>query len=86
MPTEVVIDGNSLTLDDVIAVARSGAIVSLAPVARERARSSRRIVDTLVNKQAVAYGVTTGLGAGGAVARGAVTARATRSTTSAMLP
>src|SRR5438046_9466942 len=62
MPTEVVIDGNSLTLDDVIAVARNGANVSLAPAARERARSSRRIVDTLVSKKAVAYGVTTGFG------------------------
>jgi histidine ammonia-lyase len=62
MPTEVVIDGNSLTIEQVNAVARERARVSLAPYARQRARLTRGIVESLVSKRAVAYGVTTGFG------------------------
>src|SRR5690348_16256845 len=38
------------------------AAVKLAPLARERARATRRIVDDLVSCNTVAYGVTTGFG------------------------
>lgn len=62
MPNEVVIDGNSLTIDQVTAVARDRARVSLAPYANQRARLARTIVDSLVARRAVAYGVTTGFG------------------------
>src|SRR3954470_4052183 len=62
MPTEVVIDGNSLTLEQVAAVARDRAPVSLAQHARPRARLTRGIVEALVARRAVAYGVTTGFG------------------------
>lgn len=59
---EVVLDGNSLTIDQVAAVARDRARVSLAPHARQRATLTRGIVDSLVAQRAVAYGVTTGFG------------------------
>src|SRR4051812_16609944 len=62
MTNEVVIDGNSLTLEQVTAVARDRARVSVAPHARQRARLTRGIVESLVTKRAVAYGVTTGFG------------------------
>jgi histidine ammonia-lyase len=62
MTREVVLDGNSLTLDDVAAVARARARVSIAPTARVRASRSRDVVDRLVAGGAVAYGVTTGFG------------------------
>lgn len=62
MTTPVVLDGNSLTLEDVSAVADHGATVSLAPAARERARESRRFVDAIVQRGDVVYGVTTGFG------------------------
>lgn len=62
MATAVVLDGNSLTINDLVAVAREGATVSLSPEARDRAAASRRHVDALVAKKAVAYGVTTGFG------------------------
>src|SRR5690349_20854276 len=62
MINEVVIDGNSLTLEQVTAVARDRALVSLAPHARQRAGRARQIVDDLVTGGAVAYGVTTGFG------------------------
>lgn len=62
MSNPVVVDGNSLTIDAVAAVAARRAPVMLAPAARERARLTRRIVDDLVERRAVAYGITTGFG------------------------
>ena len=59
---EVVIDGNSLRLEDVIAVARRYAPVSVSPAAQERVTTARRAIDKLVADNAVVYGVTTGFG------------------------
>ncbi|HEV8216001.1 MAG TPA: histidine ammonia-lyase [Gemmatimonadaceae bacterium] len=59
---EVVIDGNSLTLEQVTAVAAARARVSVAPWAKQRAGAARKVVDRLVESRAVAYGVTTGFG------------------------
>ncbi len=61
MAASVVIDGNSLTIDDVFAVAH-GATVALAPAAADRMRATRAIVESLVERNEVAYGVTTGFG------------------------
>src|ERR1051326_5352862 len=62
MANEVVLDGNSLTLEHVTAVARDRVPVSIAAHARQRAAITRGGVETLVAKRAVAYGVTTGFG------------------------
>ena len=61
-PPPVVLDGRSLTLDDVTAVARHGAVVVLAPAARDRLQGVRAIVDGIVERNEVAYGITTGFG------------------------
>ena len=62
MVNEVVLDGNSLTLEQVTAVARDGAPVSLGAHARKRAQAARTVVERLAAQRAVAYGVTTGFG------------------------
>jgi histidine ammonia-lyase len=62
MPTAVVLDGQSLTLDDVVAVAVDRAPVELAPSARARMDRANGVVTALVDSGAVAYGVTTGFG------------------------
>src|SRR3954466_7272559 len=62
MPTAVVLDGHSLTLDDVVAVAGQRVPVELAPAARSRMEQANSIVSALVESGAVAYGVTTGFG------------------------
>src|SRR6478672_5186715 len=62
MPSVVVIDGQSLSLDDVVAVAVRGARVELAPAARARMERANQVVADLVARNAVAYGVTTGFG------------------------
>ena len=62
MPTAVVLDGHSLTLDDVVAVAVKRAPVELAPAAKARMEQANAVVASLVQSGAVAYGVTTGFG------------------------
>jgi histidine ammonia-lyase len=62
MPSVVIIDGQSLSLDDVVAVAVRGARVELAPAARARMERANQVVTDLVRRNAVAYGVTTGFG------------------------
>jgi len=61
MSEPLLIDGNSLTLDDVAAVA-DGRDVALAPAAAARMRSTRAVIERLVRENAVVYGVTTGFG------------------------
>jgi histidine ammonia-lyase len=62
MAPAVVIDGQSLSLDDVVAVAAGHAHVERAPAARTRMGQANRVVAALVESGAVAYGVTTGFG------------------------
>lgn len=56
------IDGRSLTLDDVAAVAERGATVGLSDAARTQMLASHRVVEDIVARNAVVYGVTTGFG------------------------
>ncbi len=60
--TSVEISGQKLTLDQVIAVARGFARVHLAPSALVRVSCCRKMVDVLLEQQAVVYGLTTGFG------------------------
>jgi histidine ammonia-lyase len=62
MANEVVLDGDSLTLEQVTAVARDRARVALGGHARKRAQAARAVVERLAAERAVAYGVTTGFG------------------------
>lgn len=61
-PRRVLLDGESLTIEDVVRVARDGTRVALAPKAARRMGRSRRLVEALVREHAVAYGITTGFG------------------------
>jgi histidine ammonia-lyase len=58
----VSIDGNSLTLNDVIEVARQNRKVKLTEEALEKVKASRAVVDEIVDKEEVVYGITTGFG------------------------
>jgi histidine ammonia-lyase len=61
MPASIVLDGESLRIEDVAAVA-DGANVSLAASARARMARTRAIVDAIVERRDVVYGITTGFG------------------------
>ena len=58
----LVIDGRSLRLADIEAVARAGTRVELAESARQRVAASRAVVDGILSSGAVVYGVNTGFG------------------------
>ncbi len=64
---EVVIDGETLTIEDIVAVARNKANVTISEKAKERVRNAREILEELVKEEKVIYGVTTGFGALGNV-------------------
>lgn len=59
---KVILDGLSLTLQNVVDVARNGFEVELDPKAVERVIASRKIVDKFVDEGKVVYGITTGFG------------------------
>ncbi|HET7612505.1 MAG TPA: histidine ammonia-lyase [Gemmatimonadaceae bacterium] len=62
MTETILIDGDSLTVDEAYAVAVERLRVKLDPKARERMLRTHAVVDDIVARNAVVYGVTTGFG------------------------
>src|SRR5436305_8720945 len=62
MPTPITLDGHSLSIADVVAVARSHAPVSLDPKALDAVRKSRQAVEAAIARGQTIYGVNTGFG------------------------
>ena len=60
--TEIVLDGESLTPEDVEAVARDGATVAIAHSAREAVRESRARIEDILESGETVYGLNTGFG------------------------
>jgi histidine ammonia-lyase len=58
----LLLDGRTLDLESIRAVAVDGRAVELHPEARAAVEASRRVVDDAVDKGAVVYGITTGFG------------------------
>jgi histidine ammonia-lyase len=58
----IYIDGENLKLEDVMAVARHGAVVELTKDAKQKVIQSRKLVDRIVSEGQTAYGITTGFG------------------------
>jgi histidine ammonia-lyase len=59
----VTVDGSPLSVADVVAVARRGAAVTVAPAVAARMAPARAVVERIVAEGATVYGVTTGFGA-----------------------
>jgi len=59
---EVVLDGNSLSIEQLCAVAREGATVSVSSEARAKMQRSRDLIERSVAEGIAIYGVTTGIG------------------------
>ncbi len=62
MPDNILLDGDSLGISDVHAVAVGRMPVALAPGARARMARTRAVVEDVIKRGGVAYGVTTGFG------------------------
>jgi len=58
----ILLDGSSLTLEQLIAIADRGEPIALSDVARERVRASRAVVDRRARSDEPAYGINTGFG------------------------
>src|SRR5262245_3465814 len=56
------LDGHSLTLDDLVAIAYERAPVSLSDSARARVRAARDVVDEFAQRDTPTYGINTGFG------------------------
>ena len=57
------LDGASLTVDQLLAVAQDGAPVALSAEARAKVARAAEAVETLLARGEIAYGITTGFGA-----------------------
>lgn len=58
----ILLDGSSLTIEQLLAIADRGEPVALDPSARERVAASRRVVEEKARGDAPAYGINTGFG------------------------
>ncbi|NMO22893.1 histidine ammonia-lyase [Pyxidicoccus fallax] len=58
----ILIDGDTLKLEEILQVARNEATVELAPEAAARVRASRALVDRVAAGDTPAYGINTGFG------------------------
>jgi len=56
------IDGHSLTIEDVVSVARRSETIQLAEESREKIMRSREVVERLIAKKEKLYGISTGIG------------------------
>ncbi len=57
-----ILDGNNLTIEKVVDVARGGEKVELAPEAKERIQKCRGLLEEKIQKREIMYGVNTGIG------------------------
>jgi histidine ammonia-lyase len=62
MTMTVVLNGSSLTLEKLVAIARQGERVELAPDALERIQACRAMLEEKVKAHEIMYGVNTGIG------------------------
>ncbi len=59
----IVIDKETLTIEDVVAIARENAQVEASSKGEQRLEKARELIDKWVNEKKVIYGITTGFGA-----------------------
>lgn len=59
---KVIIDGNSLKIEDVINVARNFYKVELSEAARKNINNARILIEDIIRAEKVQYGITTGFG------------------------
>ncbi len=58
----ITVTGSSLTVEEIVAVARRREAVQLSPSVRDKVDAARAVVDRYVAEKKIAYGVTTGVG------------------------
>ena len=71
----VVLDGASLTIDSLAAIAEGREEVALAPAARDRMAAAREVVEEALRSEAAVYGLTTAVAERKSVVLGAAARR-----------
>src|SRR5688572_11017978 len=61
-PTMILLDGSSLTLDEIVAIADRGERVAIAADAVDRVRAARQVVEDMARGDTPVYGINTGFG------------------------
>lgn len=59
---KIILDGNNLTIEDIVNVSRRNYEVELSNEAIEKINKARSVVDKFVEEEKVVYGITTGFG------------------------
>ncbi len=59
----ILLDKDTLTIDDIVAVARHGAPVEMTPAGEKRVERARKLIAKWVGQKKIIYGITTGFGA-----------------------
>lgn len=62
MSKKIIIDGNNLTIEDIVNVARNHYEIGLSHESMKKIDQSRQYVDDLVASNKIVYGITTGFG------------------------
>jgi len=62
---KVIIDGETLTIEDIVAVTRQNATAAISEKAKKKVEKARETLERLVKEKKTIYGVTTGFGAFG---------------------
>ena len=58
----MIVDGENLSIEDVVKVARYGEKVEIGEGVKERVERSRRVIEDILNREKPIYGVNTGIG------------------------
>lgn len=58
----ITLDGSSLTIEKLVAIARTAELVELAPEAQERIRACRKMLESKLANREIMYGTNTGIG------------------------
>ena len=58
----IILDGSSLTIEKLVAIARFGETVELAPAALERIKVCRAMLEEKLANKEIMYGTNTGIG------------------------
>ncbi|MGI0081560.1 MAG: aromatic amino acid lyase, partial [Nitrososphaerales archaeon] len=62
MPTSIILDGETLVIQDVVAIARKYSRVEISPAALENVVNGRRSIERIFKSGKTIYGINTGFG------------------------
>ncbi|XP_041348356.1 histidine ammonia-lyase-like [Gigantopelta aegis] len=59
---QYMLDGNSLTTEKLVKLGKGEYLIKLSPESEEKVNKARHVIDAVLEKNEVVYGITTGFG------------------------